>query len=170
MLEIILEKWIWLLMASAASFSALTVFTVRYGKGLAWRMKAAVGFHLFFGLWFAVLGTGHLVAITAKALTDQLPQDVGLLFLVPFGLALVLPGCLLLMSLPGMADLQTSSCRTAAAADLWLAVLLALTAAPLAAVPAAGLFLLTSLVEDWADLLCRPWTREIRKSPSRGGN
>ncbi|HSR53981.1 MAG TPA: hypothetical protein VLV83_24395 [Acidobacteriota bacterium] len=168
MLEIILDKRIWLVVATIASFSALTVHVIRQGRGMLPRMQAAIAFHLFFGLWFAVLGAGHLVAITIKSLTVTLPDDTGLLFLVPFGLGLALPGFLMLLSLPGIADLQSSSCRSALAADIWLVVLFALTVPYLAVVPAAGLILMSLLVEDYADPLYRRWTQLIRKSPTQG--
>lgn len=167
MLELILNKYLWL--ASATGLGLLAVFSqsVRlHRSGVPAKTRAATGFNLFLGTWIAVLGIGHLVAVTTGGLLGTLSPHIEMEFVIPFGLALTLPGGLLLASNPGVLAGQPSCCKTALATNAFLVLVLLWSAPPVAAFPALGFWLIWRTREDWGGQLGERTLQDIRSTLS----
>lgn len=167
MLELILNKFFWLTAATGLGLLAVFAQTARlHGSGLPGNVRAAAGCNLFLGILFAILGTGHLVAVTTGAFLGTLSPDIKMSFLIPFGLALTLPGCLLLASVPGILAGQAGSCRTALAMNALLALVLLWNAPPVAVLPSLGFVLIFRIRRDWWIRLDERTMTEIRSAVS----
>lgn len=167
MLELILNKYFWL--ASATGLGLLAVFSqaVRlHRSGVPAKTRAATGFNLFLGTWIAILGIGHLVAVTTGALLGTLSPHIELEFVIPFGLALTLPGALLLASNPGLLAGQPNCCKTALATNAFLALVLLWNTPPVAAFPAVGFWLIWRTREDWGGHLDERTLQDLRSTLS----
>lgn len=167
MLELILNKFVWLTAATGLGFLAVAAQCLRLSEsGLPVKARAAAGYCLFLGIWFAILGTGHLVAVTTGGFLGTLSPHIKMSFVIPFGLALTLPGLLLLASVPGILAGQAGNCRTALAMNALLALVLAWNAPPVAVLPSLGFVLVFRTRKDWGIRLDERTIEGIRSAVS----
>lgn len=158
-----IDHQIWVMAAHAVAAIAGGLSLLRASRqDLKFARAAAV--HSFLGVWFSVLGTGHLVAVIIKVLARTLSSHSDPFLLLALGLAIALPGFLMTLASPGIAAGRPDCCRTAAASDLWLSVLLLLTVPPLALAPALGLVLLLTVRVPWPPSAV---TKTLRRIGSR---
>ncbi len=144
-----IDQLVWVIAAHAVGALAACLFMV-LGRSLHGRLARAATFHFFVGVGTAVLGTGHMVAVIVNCLSRPDSLESESVLSIAQGLAITLPGLLIILSVPGIATGQCDGCRTVAASDLWLAGFFALSVSPLALLPAAGLILLLWLPTPWA--------------------
>lgn len=143
-----IDHHVWIVAAHTLGGLGAGLFVWRCGAVDA-RLTRAAAVHFFLGIWFAVLGSGHLVAVIVKGFSRTLSPHSEPFPLLVLGLAIALPGLLMSLSAAGIAAGQSDTCRTAAAADLWLATLLGLTVPPLTPALVVALSLLLHAPVGW---------------------
>ncbi|MGH9788290.1 MAG: hypothetical protein ACRD4U_06280 [Candidatus Acidiferrales bacterium] len=143
MIEILLDEDTWLILATAlggvAALGLTTIFLRRHARG--WT-TATMALNLFFALWIGIMGTGHLTAVTIKAVQGVLPPNIHLWIALPFGLAIAVPGWWLLAEIPRLVREEARARKAAILLNAWLVLVLLIPAAPVAAVAAVNCGLL----------------------------
>ena len=133
MLSLLLNEDVWFFFAAGSASSAAVVWALRHRReSIARRSKAAVGLCLFLGVFIGIEGTGHLLAVSTKAILGTLPRDSSLYALIPFGIGLAVPGWWLAALAPILVTGRAKPRATATALSVWLALLLVVPGWPLA--------------------------------------
>lgn len=125
MLDVLLKDDNWFLPAAAISLIAAIVLIMKVRRRqVAGRTAATGACNLFFGLLIGILGSGHLFAVTTKALLGILPAHIHIWFAILFGFALAGPGWWLAFEV-GVVREDFISARRAIWLNAWLALVLA---------------------------------------------
>lgn len=144
MLQLLLDEEFWLLVATAAGvLAAAAVFVAGWRRTLSKRLVIATSLNAFFGLWIGLMGTGHLLAVTTKAILGTLPPTTHLWTAIPFGFAIAVPGWWLVARLGPLMKSEATATRQAVWLNAWLAVVLVVPALPLVIPPVLNLAMLT---------------------------
>lgn len=143
LLQLLLDEEAWLVVATTSGLAGLLGLVVNQWRRhvLSWS-TATSALNLFLALWIAIMGTGHLTAVTAKIILGTLPANVKLWIAIPFGLAIAVPGWWLMALVGGIAQNDHGARRRAMALNGWLALVLAVPAAPVAGFAGLNLALL----------------------------
>lgn len=147
MLEIVLNEDIWFPAAAVIALTAVVVLITRgRQRRVAARTIAIAACNLFFGFSIGILGIGHLVAVTAKAVLGILPEGIRLWFAIPFGVALAGPAWWLTLQVGRLLTDEHVARKRALWLNAWLILVLASQgpAIVLAAPAVAGIILLLS--------------------------
>ena len=92
MLNLLLKEESWLLVATTSAVLAVVALVIQTRRRHAPPMIIiASALSLFWGLWIAIMGTGHLFAVTTKTTLGTLPPNIHLWFAIPFGFAMAIP-------------------------------------------------------------------------------
>ena len=133
MIELLLDATLWFPAALVIATALTAVQLFRAAKrGTSRRVATLAALHIYYGCVIGVMGTGHLVAVTIRAVQGTLAEGVTWP-LYPLGFALAIPAALMMVGAARLRSEDTKP-RWLAALDLWLALLLIalLTSAPLA--------------------------------------
>ena len=145
MVELILKDETWVAVASSLGLLAILAMILRQRRHQQSKWTIVVGaLNLFFGLWIGIMGLGHLVAVTIKAVQGTLPANVHLWIAIPLGFALAVPGWWLTALIRGLLAGDKRSRRRAMWLNAWLA-----TATAAAGAGPVPVFPLTNLLVTW---------------------
>ena len=143
MLDLILKEDVWFAFATSVGLVAILALIAhqRQQQRSKWTIAAAA-LNLFFGLWIGIMGIGHLVAVTIKAVLGTLPANVHLWIAIPLGFALAVPGWWLTALVRGLLAGDQGCRHQAMWLNAWLAVVTAAAGAgPVSVVPLMNLVL-----------------------------
>ena len=142
MVELILKDETWVVAATSLGLLAILAMILRQRQQQRSKWAIVAGaLNLFFGLWIGIMGLGHLVAVTIKAVQGTLPANVDLWIAIPLGFALAVPGWWLTTLIRGLLAGDSSSRRKAMWLNAWLATVSAVAGAgPVPLFPLMNLF------------------------------
>lgn len=139
----LLRESLWFFSATEVSvLSAIGVVVIGRRQHAPTGVTITAALNLFFGVWIGIMGTGHLFAVTTKALLGVLRPDINLWFAIPFGLAMAVPGWWLVGQARALLRRNERSENQAMWLNAWLALVLIIPAGPPAALPAVNVILL----------------------------
>jgi hypothetical protein len=133
-IELLLNAALWFPAALVLATAATAVQRARAAKrGTPRRIATLAALHTCYGCVIGVMGTGHLVAVTIRAVQGTLAQGVTWP-LYPLGFALAIPAALMVASAARLPAAEATQRRRLTVLDAWLALVLIalLTSAPLA--------------------------------------
>ncbi len=143
MLEVILKDETWLAVATSLGLLAILAMILRQRRQQRSKWTIVAGaLNLFLGLWIGIMGLGHLVAVTIRAVQGTLPASVHLWIAIPLGFALAVPGWWLTALVRGILAGDQRARRRALWLNAWLIVVTATAGAgPVPVVPFVNLAL-----------------------------
>jgi hypothetical protein len=98
MIELLKKEALWFPSAVMIAFVVVTILVVRYRRqGVARRATITRALNVFYGCVIGIMGSGHLLVVTIKALEGTLSYGIRW-FLYPLGLVLAVPAWLLVAS------------------------------------------------------------------------
>ena len=100
------------------------------------------GLNLFFGLWIAIMGTGHLFAVTTKIVLGILRPDIRPWVAISFGFAIAVAGWWLTVRIGRLTREDPRARKEAMWLNAWLILFLVIPAWPLVIPPLLNLLLL----------------------------
>lgn len=143
MLNLLLRDGLWFFSATGIGLlSAIGLVVIGRREHAPTRVTITAALNLFFGVWIGIMGTGHLFAVTTKALLGVLRPDINLWFAIPFGLAMAVPGWWLVGQARALLRQNETSSSQAMWLNAWLALVLIVPAGLPAALPAVNAILL----------------------------
>lgn len=143
MLNLLLRDGLWFFSATGIGLlSAIGLVVIGRREHVPTGVTITAALNLFFGVWIGIMGTGHLFAVTTKALLGALRPDINLWFAIPFGLAMAVPGWWLVGQVRALLRQNETSSSQAMWLNAWLALVLIVPAGPPAALPAVNVILL----------------------------
>ena len=144
MLDLLLKDNTWLLAATATALLAVIALVLKQRRLASRRTILTCALNLFWGLWIGIMGTGHLFAVTTKAMQGTLSPAVHLWFAIPMGFALAVPGWLLVANIRGLTRKLETPRKIAIGLNGLVGLVLAVVQLPLVVPPALNLILLAS--------------------------
>lgn len=125
-MDILLKDDNWFLPAALISLIAAIVLIIRVRRRqVAGRPTVTGACNLFFAMLIGILGSGHLFAVTTKAVLGTLPPEIHLWFAIPFGFALAGPAWWLAFEVRGLVKEDSASTKKSMWLNAWLALVLA---------------------------------------------
>ena len=112
------------------------------GRHVPTRAIITSGLNLFFGLWIAIMGTGHRFAVATKTVLGILRPDIRSWIAIPFGLAIAAPGWFLTSRIGRLTCEDPRARKEAMWLNAWLILFLAIPAWPLVIPPLLNLVML----------------------------
>lgn len=138
MIDLLLNAALWFPAAIAIATAATATLVRRHARrGVARRVTILCALNLFYGCVVGIMASGHLVAVTIRAVEGTLSQGLTW-FLYPLGLVLAIPAWWLAGSVGRLSRREAATRRRVLVLNLWLAIAFAALgpSAPLA-LPAA---------------------------------
>jgi hypothetical protein len=134
MIELLLNAALWFPAALVIATAVTALQMARAAKrGVPRRLATLAALHTYYGFVIGVMGTGHLVAVTIRAVQGTLAQGVTWP-LYPLGFALAIPAALMVASAARLPEAEPTHRRRLTVLDACLGLFLIalLTSAPLA--------------------------------------
>ena len=136
MLERLLNDDIWFQVVTPFTVLVVILFlAVARRRRISARASAVGALNLFFGLWIAIMGSGHLFGVTTKTVLGILPSHIRLWVAIPFGFAMAVPGWWLAWRVRRVAQGDPRARKEALWLNAWLVAILLVPAAPLVVPP-----------------------------------
>ena len=143
MVAFLLRASSWFFAATAAALLALVILIVRGRRRQApWMTLVPAALSLFWGLWFGIMATGHLTAVTIKLVLGILPARIHLWIAYPVGVVMFVPAWWLVSRIGGLMRDEKKPWRVAIALSALLALSLVLIEPPFGALVGLNVVLL----------------------------
>ena len=143
MLQLLLNDENWFpVVTPVAALVVLGFVVVARRRQIPTRAIITSGLNLFFGLWIAIMGTGHLFAVTTKIVLGILRPDIRPWVAISFGFAIAVAGWWLTVRIGRLTREDPRARKEAMWLNAWLILFLVIPAWPLVIPPLLNLVML----------------------------